>query len=211
MPMSSKPMFDWAWGWALSPTWPLTHMTPTWLPLTRATCLPRTPRGSASGRGRCYGNTCMTSRSCWRRTWIAGSWIGRTAPPTQRRCSSSLLISSCLSASALLFLGQIAAAAVPGCPARPAAGGLVGEPEDLRSVNGELHLDLSYRTSVDAQGETHFCYVSSAGKEAPTLRVKPGDLLVMRLTNAEPKAAGPAHKMKSNGCTTGTMTASATK
>ena len=73
-----------------------------------------------------------------------------------------------------------------------------------------MHLDLSYRTSVDAQGETHFCYVSAAGKEAPTLRVRPGDLLVMRLTNAEPKAAGPAHKMKSNGCTTGTMTASAT-
>ena len=52
-----------------------------------------------------------------------------------------------------------------------------------------MRVDLSYRTSVDAQGETHFCYVSPDGKEAPTLRVKPGDLLVMRLTNVEPKSA----------------------
>ena len=103
-----------------------------------------------------------------------------------------------------------------------------------------MRVDLSYRTSVDAQGETHFCYVSPDGKEAPTLRVKPGDLLVMRLTNAEPKSAAatqpnaagqnataqnvaatsqpPAaasaahvHKhAKSNGCTTGSMTATAT-
>jgi FtsP/CotA-like multicopper oxidase with cupredoxin domain len=75
---------------------------------------------------------------------------------------------------------------------------------------------------VDAQGETHFCYVSPAGKEAPTLRVKPGDLLVMRLTNAQPKSAaaqvasGAAHahphetRAKSNGCTTGTMSATST-
>ena len=100
-----------------------------------------------------------------------------------------------------------------GCPSRPAAGSLVGEPEDLHSANGELHVDLSYRTSVDAQGQTHFCYVSPDGKEAPTLRVKPGDVLVMRLINEETKTVSAAHShahAKSNGCTAGAMSATAT-
>ncbi|HWW79248.1 MAG TPA: multicopper oxidase family protein [Steroidobacteraceae bacterium] len=103
----------------------------------------------------------------------------------------------------------------PTCPTRPAAGSLVGEPEDLRSAHGVLRVDLSYRMSVGADGETHYCYVSAAGKEAPTLRVKPGDLLVLRLKNVEPEAARPnilaTHQhAAAHGCTSGTMSPSAT-
>jgi FtsP/CotA-like multicopper oxidase with cupredoxin domain len=101
-----------------------------------------------------------------------------------------------------------------GCPARPAIGSVVGEPEDLRSEHGELRVDLSYRTSVDSSGETHFCYVSADGSEAPTLRLQPGDLLVLRLKNEEPQSAHetmPPHvHSAAPACTNGTMSPTAT-
>ena len=101
------------------------------------------------------------------------------------------------------------------CPTRPAVGSVVGDPEDLRSAHGVLRVDLSYRMSVGADGETHFCYVSAAGKEAPTLRVRPGDLLVLHLKNVGAEAARPnitaAHQhAAAHGCTSGTMSATAT-
>src|ERR1700726_1298458 len=101
------------------------------------------------------------------------------------------------------------------CPTRPAVGSVVGDPEDLRSAHGVLRVDLSYRMSVGADGETHFCYVSAAGKEAPTLRVRPGDLLVLRLKNVGAEAARPnitaAHQhAAAHGCTSGTMGPTAT-
>ena len=104
------------------------------------------------------------------------------------------------------------AARVAGCPIRPAIGSLVGEPEDLRSAHGELHVDLSYRSSVDKTGETHFCYVSADGSEAPTLRLQPGDLLVLRLKNAESPAAKVTPHLHSAtaACTNGAMTPSST-
>ncbi len=102
------------------------------------------------------------------------------------------------------------------CPTRPAVGSVVGDPEDLRSAHGVLRVDLSYRMSVGADGETHFCYVSAAGKEAPTLRVRPGDLLVLRLKNVGPEAARrpnspAAHQhAAAHDCTSGTMSPTAT-
>ncbi len=68
------------------------------------------------------------------------------------------------------------------CP-RPAAGSQVSEPVDLRSTNGVLRVQLSYRSSVDAAGRARYCYVSKDGSEAPNLRVKPGDLLILKLRN----------------------------
>ncbi len=83
--------------------------------------------------------------------------------------------------------------------------------EDLRSSHGELRVDLRYRRSVGADGRTHYCYVSADGSEAPTLRVKPGDLLVLRLKNEEPKAE-PVHIMPtvSRACTKAAMSAAST-
>ncbi len=99
-----------------------------------------------------------------------------------------------------------------GCPVRPVAGAEVAQPADLRSTHGELRVDLRYRTDVGADRRTRHCYVTETGAEAPTLRLKPGDLLVIRLKNdgvaASPMDMKPT-SMRSDprGCTTGVMTA----
>jgi FtsP/CotA-like multicopper oxidase with cupredoxin domain len=101
------------------------------------------------------------------------------------------------------------------CPLRPVAGSMVGEPEDLRSRNGVLRVDLIYRNSVDGNGRTSYCYVSKDGTEAPTLRLKPGDLLILHLKNEMSLPAGvngdksQGHVMP-GGCTSGEMTAVST-
>jgi FtsP/CotA-like multicopper oxidase with cupredoxin domain len=76
------------------------------------------------------------------------------------------------------------------------AGSTVSEPEDLRSRNGVLNVELLYRKSVDANGATHYCYIAPDGSEAPTLRVKPGDLLILRLKNEIP--ADPPTSLQSS-------------
>lgn len=68
------------------------------------------------------------------------------------------------------------------CP-RPTAGSSVPEPEDLSSRNGVLSVELTYRTAVEANGSVRYCYIYKDESEAPTLRVKPGDLLILRLKN----------------------------
>src|SRR5271154_1078700 len=68
------------------------------------------------------------------------------------------------------------------CP-RPAPGSAVAEPEDLRSVNGVLQVDLTVRNSTEKDGPTRYCYVLADGQQSPTLRVSPGDLLILRLKN----------------------------
>ena len=74
------------------------------------------------------------------------------------------------------------------CPKRPAVGSVVEDPPSLRSLRGVLQVELRYRHSTGAEGLTHFCYVTPDGKEAPTLRLKPGDLLVLHLKNEETTA-----------------------
>jgi FtsP/CotA-like multicopper oxidase with cupredoxin domain len=68
------------------------------------------------------------------------------------------------------------------CP-RPEPGSVVAEPEDLRSQNGVLRVDLAVRDSVEPDGTARFCYVDANGKESPTLRVQPGDLVILNLKN----------------------------
>jgi FtsP/CotA-like multicopper oxidase with cupredoxin domain len=68
------------------------------------------------------------------------------------------------------------------CPAR-VPGGRVGEPEDLRSVNGELTVDLTLHNYKEADGSTRYCYTTPDGKESPNLRLNPGDLLILNLKN----------------------------
>jgi len=101
------------------------------------------------------------------------------------------------------------------CPLRPVAGSVVGEPEDLRSRNRVLRVDLAYRNFVGANGQTSYCYVSKDGAEAPTLRMKPGDLLILHLKNeiSSPAVANvdkpPRHVMP-GACASGEMTAVST-
>ncbi len=57
------------------------------------------------------------------------------------------------------------------------------EPQDLRSQNEVLHVDLAIRNSRQPNGSIHYCYLTPDGALSPTLRVKPGDLLILRLRN----------------------------
>src|ERR1700722_11371278 len=76
---------------------------------------------------------------------------------------------------------------------RAAVGSEVPEPEDLRSVDGFLKVDLAFRSFVDSKGEVRFCYVTPNGKQSPTLRVKPGDTVILNFKN-EATATRPQTK-----------------
>jgi FtsP/CotA-like multicopper oxidase with cupredoxin domain len=104
------------------------------------------------------------------------------------------------------------------CP-RPPAGSAVEQPEELRSSEGVLKVDLSVRNERRQDGSARFCYVLSDGNQSPTLRLKPGDLLILnlenRLSDTESEAIAPAgkptHLHKKPGaaadpCTSGMMT-----
>jgi FtsP/CotA-like multicopper oxidase with cupredoxin domain len=67
---------------------------------------------------------------------------------------------------------------------RPAAGSVVADPKELRSDKGVLKLELTYRNFKAADGREQYCYQYKDGSEAPTLRLQPGDLLVLQLKNA---------------------------
>src|SRR5580704_2579689 len=107
--------------------------------------------------------------------------------------------------------------AVEPCP-RPAIGSAVSQPADLRSENGVLKADLIYRDYVDAAGHTRFCYLSQDGSQAPTLRVNPGDLLILSLKNelsapnqpAVSMAMTPSATPASDACASGEMTSNST-
>lgn len=104
---------------------------------------------------------------------------------------------------------------------RPAAGSAVPEPEDLRSRDGVLKVDLTIRNSTEADGSTRYCYIDGNGNQSPNLRLKPGDLLILRLKNdltvpdsvAAPGNHSHAHMhADQNGdpCMSGAMTATST-
>ncbi len=78
-------------------------------------------------------------------------------------------------------------AQVSPCPLRPPAGSPINNPPDLYSQNGTLSLDLALKNGADSNGFMHYCYVYLyQGKqiEAPTLRLNPGDQLVLNLTDS---------------------------
>jgi len=104
---------------------------------------------------------------------------------------------------------------------RPAPGSSVPEPQDLRSQNGVLKVDLTIHNSTEADGSTRYCYMDGNGNQAPNLRLKPGDLLILNLKNdltAPEHPPGPPNKMRAHmhagpsgdPCKSGTMTATST-
>ena len=99
------------------------------------------------------------------------------------------------------------------CP-RGVMGDVVPEPADLRSKDGVLRVELSYRKSVDAQGQTRYCYIDRDGHQSPTLRVRPGDQITLTLRNDVPIATGAVHRMSGHAspgdCGGGPMTAAST-
>jgi FtsP/CotA-like multicopper oxidase with cupredoxin domain len=68
------------------------------------------------------------------------------------------------------------------CP-RLVAGSVVHQPPALFSQNGALSVQFSYQTVTDAAGRTLFCFMTPSGLENPTLHVKPGDHLIITVTN----------------------------
>jgi FtsP/CotA-like multicopper oxidase with cupredoxin domain len=79
------------------------------------------------------------------------------------------------------------------CP-RPAPGSAVEEPEDLRSQNGVLKVDLTIHNFKEKDGSTRYCYLLPDGSQSPTLRLNPGDLLILNLKNdlTTPDSQSPA-------------------
>jgi FtsP/CotA-like multicopper oxidase with cupredoxin domain len=103
---------------------------------------------------------------------------------------------------------------------------LVPEPRDLRSHDGVLQVDLTIHDQKQPDGSTRYCYLTPDGTLSPTLRLKPGDQLILRFKNnlidfgsAVPGAAhthdqqeallnGPicSSKKSPDPCTSGAMT-----
>jgi FtsP/CotA-like multicopper oxidase with cupredoxin domain len=103
------------------------------------------------------------------------------------------------------------------CP-RPPAGSAVPEPRDLRSRNGVLRLDLTLRNYREPDGSTRYCYLLADGAQSPTLRLNPGDLLILRLKNDLSDAGSaapmpmpmPMPRDATDPCRSGAMSATAT-
>jgi FtsP/CotA-like multicopper oxidase with cupredoxin domain len=95
--------------------------------------------------------------------------------------------------SACLFAQTVTTTAMPS-PIRPvanpcprfAAGSVVHQPAALFSQNGTLSVQFSYQTTTDFAGRTLFCFMTPSGLENPTLHVKPGDHLIVTVTNNTP-------------------------
>jgi FtsP/CotA-like multicopper oxidase with cupredoxin domain len=73
------------------------------------------------------------------------------------------------------------------CP-RLAASSVVEDPPALFSRGGVLTANFSYETIRDEAGRTLFCFMTPDGLENPTLHVRPGDHLVINVTNNTPSA-----------------------
>ena len=90
-----------------------------------------------------------------------------------------VLLSSLLGASLIVSAQTI-------CPLRPSPGSPVENPLDLYSQNGTLSLDLLLQNQKENDGYMHYCYIymyQGQQIEAPTLRLNPGDRLLLNLTD----------------------------
>jgi FtsP/CotA-like multicopper oxidase with cupredoxin domain len=104
------------------------------------------------------------------------------------------------------------------CP-RPQPGSTVLEPAEVHSQDGVLKLDLAVHSQIEADGSTRYCYIDEHGRESPTLRLNPGDLLILNLKNdlvpsVQGASAAASHQMHAesgeNVCTSGLMTSTST-
>src|SRR6202522_1310897 len=142
------------------------------------------------------------------------------------RGRSGLLAALVLGATWIgLIPGARAAEAVDPC-SRPAPGSALPEPRDLRTEHGVLTLDLQIHNHREPDGSVRYCYRLADGTESPTLRLHPGDWLILHLKNeleeldqsAQPPQghahshdAHSAHGAKSSDpCSSGAMSAVST-
>jgi FtsP/CotA-like multicopper oxidase with cupredoxin domain len=73
--------------------------------------------------------------------------------------------------------------------ARFAAGSATTAPPELQSQNGVLEVTFKFLTTTDSQGLVRYCYVTDTGLQAPTLRLNPGDQLIIHFQNDLPAAS----------------------
>jgi len=72
------------------------------------------------------------------------------------------------------------------CPVWPSPGSPVVNPVDLYSQNGVLTVNLTLQNEKEDDGYMHYCYAyiyQGQLIEAPTLRLNPGDQLILNLTD----------------------------
>jgi FtsP/CotA-like multicopper oxidase with cupredoxin domain len=99
-----------------------------------------------------------------------------------QRLSALCLFIACLGSSSFSkMLGSSDQTA--GFCQRPEPESVVPEPEDLRSHDGVLQVDLTIRNQRQPDGSTRYCYLTPDGKLSPTLRIKPGELLILHFEN----------------------------
>jgi FtsP/CotA-like multicopper oxidase with cupredoxin domain len=103
--------------------------------------------------------------------------------------------------------------------ARFSAGSATTAPPELKSQNGVLEVTMKFLTVTDSEGLIRYCYVTDTGLQAPTLRVNPGDQLIIHFQNDLPVSANNMAGMKmslspnvtsSSTACNGTMSATAT-
>ena len=67
----------------------------------------------------------------------------------------------------------------------------------MRGQNGILEADLTVHNVAEPGGSVRYCYSDASGRESPTLRVSPGDLVILHLKNdlidLSPGKAGNVH------------------
>jgi FtsP/CotA-like multicopper oxidase with cupredoxin domain len=95
-----------------------------------------------------------------------------------------------------LLFSLPAAAQIPVAPVanpctRPSAGSIVQEPPALRSVRGVLSARFSYQHAFDASNLELLCFMTPDGSQNPTLHVRPGDHLIIVVTNNLPAGSAP--------------------
>jgi FtsP/CotA-like multicopper oxidase with cupredoxin domain len=91
-------------------------------------------------------------------------------------------VSRCL--LAIIVCGLCCLEAAAQCPARPNPGSVVQDALSLSSQNGVLNARFTMGNSVDTFGYTHYCYkyeTANGPVEAPTLRLNPGDRLLLNV------------------------------
>jgi FtsP/CotA-like multicopper oxidase with cupredoxin domain len=85
------------------------------------------------------------------------------------------------------------------CP-RFSPGSVVHNPPALRSSNGVLKVRFSYQHRFDSDGTELLCFMTPDGLEDPTLHVKPGDHLIITVTNNTPSAQPFMEPLKPPKC-----------
>ena len=107
-----------------------------------------------------------------------------TFPAPASGAAQSLAAEPCLAA-----IG----ATTPGSLDIPASDKSIESPQELVSRNGRLEAHLRLRNSLDSSGRMQYCYLDEHGDRSPTLRLRPGDLLVLKLTNQLQPESGNQH------------------